>query len=730
MQKLPFCLSIFSGAFLLFLVQPLIAKFILPWFGGSPAVWTTCMLFFQLVLLAGYAYAHFSTRYLKPRQQVIVHLVLLTVALLTLPIIPSEFWQPSDSSSPVRRILALLGACIGLPYFVVSTTGPLMQAWFNHANPGASPYRLYSLSNAGSLLALLSYPFLVEPNFSRHNQAVGWSIGLGVFSVIVAWCGLAVWRKFDDRKSEKVMEDPSLEDISQNVVNLLQRILWFTLPACGTVLLLAVTNKICQDIAVIPFMWILPLSLYLLSFIICFDSPRWYSRSVWVPLMIISLATVLWMHLGAHMPTPQYWFLKPVYWLASKSGSLSYFKSIAIYVGSMFIICIVCHGELFRLRPVASKLTDYYLTISAGGAFGGLCVAVLAPMVFKAYFELQAGLFISTVLVAAVLYIDSKSPFYRGRYVGVWILIALLIGVSGLGFYYDVKQSTKGAIFVDRNFYGTLRIEETLGSDSKPKMLTLMHGEITHGIQYLSEDSQNKPCSYYTPSSGIGRLMQFFPKKNNRRVGVIGLGTGTMASWSKLGDYYRFYEINEAVRQIANHRFTYLKDAPAKIHVVMGDARLSLQKEPDQQFDILVLDAFSSDAIPTHLLTREAFEIYRRHIHPNGVIAVHISNTYLNLEPVVQRIAKHFKYHAALITYNGDESLDDEDLTKETYTSDWVLLTHNQSFLDQPEISSVASPLNGDGAKIDMWTDDKSDLFHIMVLDDDGWLAWCRRWIQ
>ena len=710
---LAFGLTIFTGAFLLFLVQPLIAKFILPWFGGSPAVWTTCMLFFQVTLLGGYAYAHLIIQKLKPRQQVIVHLTLLALALLLLPITPGDHWKPADGSQPTLRILILLSACIGLPYLALSATGPLMQAWFSATHRGVSPYRLYALSNVGSLLALLGYPFLVEPEFSRRTQALGWSLGLGVFALLAARCGALVW------KTQTPEESPFQPDTASTAEEIApeprgRRWLWLTLPAAASVLLLAVTNKLCQDIAVIPFLWVLPLSLYLLSFIICFDSPRWYGRKFWIPLLIVSLATVLTVMLGRSTIAPSQWWLRPIAWLLNKADSLSAFTEIGLHLATLFVACMVCHGEVYRLRPAAQKLTGYYLMISVGGAAGGLFVALVAPYIFQHYFELHTGLFLVGALTALALLLDAATRPQGRRAAVAWALSILAVTAFGWGLVHDARYELRSVIEISRNFYGVLKVTESSANDEENDKLLLTHGGTTHGLQFVAKHKRRIPSSYYTPTSGVGRMMQHFPRKTNRRIGVVGLGTGSMAVWANTNDTLRIYEIDDNVLRIARSQFTYLADCPAKVEIVLGDARLSMEREADQSLDLLVLDAFSSDAIPVHLLTREAFEIYRRHLRPDGAIAVHISNRYLKLEPVVMNIASLFEFGHAIIYDDRDAGGDEDEEATGAYTSDWIILSKNKAFLALDDVSGTARVPNPKSPRIRLWTDEESNLFRIL----------------
>jgi len=689
-----FSLTIFWGAFLLFLVQPLIARFILPWFGGGPAVWTTCMLFFQLLLLGGYAYAHFSISRLTPRRQVITHLVLLALAVALLPITPGDAWKPTDGSHAAGHILLLLLGCLGLPYLVLSATGPLLQAWFSKANPGVSPYRLYALSNVGSLLALLIYPFYLEPQLSRQAQADGWSWGLAIYAGLTAWCGLKVWKSAAaDGETAKSAEEEA-------PASAWRKLLWFALPACGVMLLLAITNKLCQDIAVVPFLWVLPLSLYLLSFIISFDSPRWYHRGFWLPLLAILLGLVL----------------QNLY----KAESHPDITPLAtLYLGTMFVACMVCHGEVYRLRPGASRLTGFYLSLSAGGAAGGLFVALAAPFVFPDYFELHLALFLTAALVLIVLRQDPTRPFREGQARWAWAVPFVALAALGYGLADVATTSLRGSLSTTRGFYGVLKVNDNDAGNDGLHHLTLQHGATIHGLQYVDAEKRTDPSSYYTSTSGIGRLLRAHKPGGGRRVGAIGLGCGTLAAWGRPGDTFRFYEINDDVARLATSTFTYLKDSKAKTELVMGDARLSMEREANQQYDVIVLDAFSSDAIPVHLLTLEAFDHYQRHLKPDGAIVVHVSNRYLDLHPVVYRIADKIGFPAITIDDN-DTAYEDAGF----YGSDWIIMTRNQVLLQQPLIRDVTKETVEFPARIMYWTDERSDLLSILASEEGSFLRW------
>ena len=721
-----FALTIFTGAFLLFQVQPLIAKFILPWFGGTPAVWTTCMLFFQTFLLAGYAYAHLTVRYLTPRKQALLHIALLLAALAFLPVVPRAHWKPGPADEPIGRILLLLPACLGLPYFVLSATSPLLQAWFSRLNPGVTPYRLYALSNAGSLLALVSYPFVFEPALTRQTQASVWAWSFGVFVLLCGACAWRLWRtgldsllstshvpeehptpniqrptpndypnhghwKFDVRcwmldVFRRSMADASVSGNAPPAT--LNRLLWFLLPLCGSVLLLATTNKLCQDVAVVPFLWVLPLSLYLITFILCFDSPRWYFRKSYNLLLIPMLALLcLALFLAQAMPLP---------------------GQIAIYTGGLFVACMVCHGETCRLRPPPRFLTSFYLLIAAGGAAGGILVAVVAPLLFRSYAEMNWGVWLLAALVLLISIREKTVWQIRKRSGRVWPPVLAGVAALGLILSLQVWRAQWNTISISRNFYGVLRVFEFYKDHPSSHAFELKHGDIRHGLQFVNPPMSAQPTAYYHPDSGVGLALRFFPRQTDRRVGLVGLGVGTLAAYGKPGDTFRFYEINPEIKRLAETRFTYLKHSAARVEVVLGDARLSLENEPPQQFDLLVLDAFNGDAIPVHLLTEEAFTIYLRHLKPDGAIAVHISNRHLDLLPVLEGLAARFDLD---LTHFG--SAPPPNLLW-LERAEYVLLSRNRGFLSSLRILAAASEPARNPAAVPLWTDDHASLFRIL----------------
>ena len=686
--------TIFLSAFLLFQVQPLIGKCILPWFGGTSAVWTTCMSFFQVLLLGGYAYAHIVRTRLSTRGQVTVHIgVLLAAAALVafLRIAPLEMWKPQAAGDPTWLILAALATSVGLPYFALAATSPLVQAWFSVVQPGKSPYRLYAVSNAGSLLALASYPPLVEPTLRLRMQEDVWSALFVWFAFLCGACAVLLWRAGPTQTT--AAEAPAASAPAPRP-GLMQYGFWLALPACGSAMLLAVTNQMCSDVGVVPDLWVLPLAIYLVSFILCFQSDRLYRRWLFWPLLAGggAAATSL-LYGGVDVPI-----------VLQVSG----------YSFVLFACCMVCHGELARLKPDPRRLTAYYLTMSAGGAIGGMLVALVAPLVFTAYFELHVALGACFVLAALVFWWEAiHTPRWRRRWayplVGVATVAVPIVIISGLVTEAGTEQ--KEALSASRNFYGILTVTEYYPDDPDMHYYSLCHGRILHGNQYVDPGRRLEPTTYYGNDTGVALAIRY-GCEGAGKVGVVGLGTGTIAAHGRPGAVYRFYEINPAVRalsaQAKTSRFTYLADSRAKCEVVLGDARLSMEREEPQQYDVLALDAFSSDAIPVHLLTQEAFAIYLKHLKkPSGVLAVHISNRYLDLEPLVLGLADQLNLGAAVM-----ESQDDD--ANNLIGSTWVLVTANRAFLDYPEIMNASRPAAA--ARI-VWTDDYSNLFRLVKLD-------------
>jgi hypothetical protein len=665
-------LTVFLSSFLLFQVQPLIGKYILPWFGGAPGVWMACLLFFQVALLAGYAYAHLVVSRLSPRTQAWLHAaLLLIVVILTLPIIPSERWKPPDPLHPSRRIILLLAVSVGLPYFALATTAPLLQAWVVRLDPRIAPYRLYALSNVASLLALVSYPFVIEPMLSRREQAWGWSGMFVLFAIGCAYCAMRASRAAP-------LPEPAAEDAEAVPPSLFRRAMWIALPACASALLLGTTNTLTQDVAPVPFLWVLPLALYLLTFVLAFDHPRWYSRRICGPLMILATGALLW---AMYQPL----------------AGISLGRMLLIYGAGLFVACLMCHGELARLRPHPRRLTGYYLAIAAGGALGGAFVSIVAPVLFTRYLEFGISLFACCALILVLVATDERSWLHGLRPPAAWG--GLIIGMVSLAYLVWANEpGERGYVLVDRmrNFYGVLRVfDATPTGNAGIRLRTLQHGRTTHGVQALNPSLRRRPLSYYGPRSGVAQAIQRLDKLPDRHIGVVGLGVGSISALTRPGDRIRFYEIDPNVLHVARTWFTYLADSPADVDVVMGDGRLSLECEATQQFDLLALDAFSSDAIPVHLLTKEAFAIYRRHVKPNGLFAIHISNRHLNLRPVVAGLAQAFDLRVFFISSDIKSNEGGE------YASTWAIMGP----------SSVPSAPLGNEV---LWTDDQINLLGVL----------------
>ncbi len=662
---------ILLSAFLLFLVQPLIARLILPWFGGTAAVWTTCMLFFQSVLLAGYAYAHGTNARLSPRAQAILHTILLAAAVATLPIAPGEGWKPTGSEEPITRILLLLTVAVGLPYFLLSATSPLVQAWFARARPGENPYRLFAVSNFASLVALVGYPFVVEPWFTNGEQVQYWSWLFVLFAVL---CALLSWRSVRGAPAGAAPAEPAPPPTRQDYG------LWLALSATGSVLLLAVTNHITQNVAAMPLLWLAPLTLYLLTFIIAFEGGRLYRVEILWTFVLVWLCGMGWV-----LADPEYQFELGI--------------QLGMWLSGLFFACLFCHGELYRSRPHQSHLTAFYLTISAGGALGGLLVAVVAPLVFNAYNEL--GLALVVVAFLAAVRFAPLNVYAR------WASLVVLLAVSGAATYEAIRFQ-RNVTHSERNFYGVLRVKEYGEKDTDSHLRRLLHGVIMHGEQHMHGPRRTELTTYYQASSGVGAVLQALAKRPAVRVGLIGLGTGTLAAWGRNGDVYRFYEINPQVIRVAQSHFTYLGDSAAKIELALGDARLGLEREKPQQFDLLAVDAFSSDAIPVHLITKEALAAYLRHMKPDGIVAFHVSNRFLKLVPVVARIAKENGAHAVVVF---DAAAEDDDSKTQ---SDWVLVSRDPKALEAPEIKAAKPEKPEEEPDWRTWTDDFSNLVQIL----------------
>lgn len=793
-----YALTIFTSAFLLFQVQPMIAKIILPWFGGGATVWSACLMFFQMALLLGYLYSHAVTKWLAPRAQAILHTVLL-LAALAMPVMPGAQWKPADEKEPLLRIVLLLAGTVGLPYLMLSTTGPLLQAWYTRASGGKVPYRLFALSNFGSFLALLSFPFVFEPMLTSAEQTTVWHVAFGAFAALAIYTGWNMVRAIPKSDVATAASDQGLAPIGIG-----RLLLWIALAACASVLLLAISSHLTTNVAPMPFLWVLPLSIYLLTFILAFEGDSIYSRGTFLPLLTASLG------IAAYLLTED-----------NRDG----FGPIYMWSVILFVCCMVCHGELALQKPHPKQLTLFFLMVSVGGALGGLFVAMLAPVLFSGSFELAIGLGLCGVLAAYLVWTEMAVTWrhsqgwavagltvimftqlwyhwrsYTDTFDTYWIFATAMtftfaVGASATwiemvkkpeggsswmirmiwmapllanlvrlfiptGLEEGLKQfclltamcsavalalcwnraeegrltSTSlraatsllavvlvahlayyqhwyltGYRYVVRNFYGGLKVRDEVGTEGTTDNRALVHGTINHGAQLLDAKRRREATSYYSPKSGFGRAMRTFQERSpNVRVGVTGLGAGVTASFCRAGDYFRFYELNPVVRDIATTWFTFYNDCPGDKDIYLGDGRLALERQQSQQFDLLAMDAFSSDSVPVHLLTREAFALYEKHLKPGGVLAINISNRYLNLAPVVTRNAHDFGMTVALV--------EDDASGADFYSStSWMLCTKDKSFFDAPLFKNdknVTFPK--DDPKIRQWTDGYSNLFQIM----------------
>ena len=661
-------LTVFLSAFLLFLVQPVIAKQILPWFGGSAGVWTTCLFFFQFLLLCGYAYAHWSIRTLRPKPQVVLHIVLLLASLASLPILARAEWKPAGNEQPALRILLLLFATVGLPYFLLTTTGPLIQAWY--ARITDSPYRLFALSNFASLLGLLCYPFLLEPMITTQQQAWYWSAGHVLFVVLCALTALYSLRRTRHpgaiNQTLMTAERPPTWG---------RRCTWIALSAMGSFMLVATTNHMTQNIASMPLLWVLPLALYLLTFILCFEGRGWYHRFVFFgPVLTVLVAMV--------------------YVNSDLSLLLDLKVALPVFAAGLFAVCMFCHGELATLKPAPRYLTGFYLMIALGGAVGSLLVSIVAPLTLPGDFEMQIGIVVCALLV---VWQTRKEPIWFPA-IAAFVVAGVTYGIVAHGI-----EQVRSYHVMARNFYGSLHTKNIGDPELPAARRQLIHGVIQHGEQWLAPEKAGEPLSYYGPESGVG-LAIATKTQPDRRIGVIGLGTGTIAAYGRPGDFVKFYDINPQVIVIANKEFTYLSGSKAKVDVALGDARLVLEREEPQHFDILAVDAFSSDAIPVHLLTRQAFEVYLRHLNPDGMLAIHVTNRYLNLVPVVKDIADALHLAAVHVENDADG----------VYAStDWVLVARDAALFDKEPLADNTTEIDSDPSR-QVWTDDFNNLFNAM----------------
>ena len=667
-------------------------RYALPWFGGGSAVWTTCMLFFQSMLLGGYAYAHWLGSRKSHKTQAAIHVLLLAVSLGFLPLSPRGlFSEAAASSDPSGRILFMLVLSVGGPYLLLSATTPLLQRWFYVTHPGTPPWRLYALSNLGSFLALFSYPFLVEPFLRLRTQTLMWSALYLAFAIL---CGYVAW-SLRSLPEDEIAEAKHLSNearLSNNEAPPWQDLLlWLSLAAFASLTLLGTTSQITQEIAVVPFLWVAPLAVYLLSFILTFESDRWYRRG-WFTVLAGVLAPLAYAA-GPALPV----------WL-----------QLMCYLIGLFAVCMMCHGELTVTRPAPRYLTMFYLIVAAGGAVGGLFAALIAPRVFTEFNEYWIGLAGACLLGFLAWVRTGALAEWTGSNFSVRIpLMSLIFGVvtSGVVLFHGGAPS----LFETRNFYGILRVTEHASPNGRVRELT--HGRVQHGMQFVAPEKTILPTTYYGPNSGVALAITGLP--HPRRVAVVGLGTGTLAAWGVAGDSYRFYEINPSVEKIARNYFSFLSGAKSKVDVVLGDARVQLEKETKagaaHDYDLIAVDAFSGDAIPTHLLTSEAAELYRKRLAPGGILALHISNLSLDLEPIARGMARYLGWQARMVVVSP--ALLDSNPNNES-NSRWVLLAADRETFAKAKIrdSMVGWSTNTIAPSI-TWTDDFASLWPILKLN-------------
>jgi hypothetical protein len=718
-----YAISVLLSAFLLFQIQPMIGKHILPWFGGTPAVWSTVLLFFQALLTAGYAYAYWLHERLGDRLQGIVHVILLGISLAFLmlaayswpsPLTPDAAWRPFGSASPIWGVFRVLAISVGLPYFLLSSNSTLMQAWYNRDQRGQTPYRLYALSNAGSLLALISYPILFEPNLTLRTQAYLWSAAYVVFAILAAYLAWKTYQRTLGAAAQETTGSAADEGARPSAG---VHALWIALAACASALLIAVTSQITQEVAVIPFLWILPLTIYLLTFILAFSGGRWYSRRLHrIAFFVIGALSI---------------------WMLVKWPPFSILTQIVIYLLLLFVCCMICHGELFKLRPHPRYLPSFYLMTALGGALGGIFVTLLAPYLFSTgFWELQWA-FVACGVLLTVIAQSERVPPPRSRRaesrrkrkrksrqpevqeerrtlqpaVIVSAVVVVLLMVAVVIIMREISSQTLLAL---RSFYGVSRVWEINTEMPAARAYQLTHGKTVHGFQFAADELRDVPTTFYAENSGVGlAILNHATRPGPLRVGALGMGIGVIATYGQPGDAFRFYEINPDVIRIAEGEggyFSFLSDSQAEVEVIPGDARVSLERElrdaGSQEFDLMVLDAFSGDTIPLHLLTQEAFEIYLQHLRPDGVMAIHVSNRYFNLYLEVFRLADAFDLATALIEDRGDGL--------QSYDSIWMLLARQPELLEQPAIAERSVQRPAIPAGLRLWTDDYSNLLQIL----------------
>ncbi|WP_263382392.1 fused MFS/spermidine synthase [Granulicella arctica] len=665
-------ITIFLSAFLLFLVEPMAAKELLPALGGSSAVWITCLVFFQLVLLFGYLYAHWLSRRLTVLRQRRIHLLVLAAAVIVVGVATHFRLDLSNGAAhPVRTIFAGLTLGIGLPFLLLGSTSPLLQVWIARGSGGV-PYRLFALSNAGSLLALVLYPTVVEPHLSLRHQRLAWSVAFLLYAVLSAILSLSLKDGGAPLEDIEASAEPA-------AASLQSKVLWFLLPMAAALQLSAVTSHLTSNIAAIPLLWMMPLAVYLLTLIMAFEFPGLYRRGIVVRFLVLMLAS-----LG--------------YALSKTDASLPIGIGIFFFLVEVFVACLFLHAEVFALRPRrASEATEFYLLIAGGGVAGTFFVAILSPLLFSGNYDLAISFLVTAALALVVTWADGWPQRL------LWSTGSVLL--LGLAIMMHIVYGRETLVEV-RNFYGTLRVRQSNSPPELQPVRLLLNGTIQHGTQSFAPGMSRLPTTYYARDSGVGLALAECCRTAGRRVGIVGLGAGTLAAYGRAGDEFRFYEINPLVQPIAENLFTYLRESGAKVSVAEGDARASLTREAPHGFQVLVVDAFSGDAIPLHLLTTEAMQVYRRQLAPGGILAFHVSNQYLDLAPEVALLAVASGMAARLIESPLNEG-------RGEFQATWVLVAP-LGFFEGSETVREQTVAIDPVAGLRVWTDDYSSLLPIL----------------
>ncbi len=727
-----FAIALFVSATLLFMVQPMFSKLVLPRLGGTPAVWITCMVFYQAALLAGYAYAHLSARWLGVRWQAAVHAGWLLAVFLFLPLSVAQGWVPPPEAHPTPWLLMLLAVSVGLPFFVLSITAPMLQKWFAYTGHPAArdPYFLYAASNLGSMVALLGYPTLVEPYLTLAQQARVWSWGYGLLGGLLLGCGLILWlapagptAPADPDAGEAAGDSAELS----GEVTARRRIWWILWSFAPSSLLLGVTTYLTTDIAAVPLLWVLPLALYLLTFVLVF-ARRPLLRHSWMvyaqPFLVLPLAILfLW-----NVQAEGVWVI-PLHLLA------------------FFVTAMVCHGELAQDRPSTAYLTEYYLWIAVGGVLGGIFNAIIAPLIFKtlaeyplvlalacllrprlgspapgrSWLDLVPPLVLGGLLIAIVYNLESSSSRLTTQMLILSCLVAIVVysfasrplrfglGVGAVllaGTFYSSGQYR--VLYGERSFFGTLQVL----TDQGGYYHLFYHGTTLHGAQSTDPQRLGEPLTYYLPGGPVGEIFETFgTSATARNVAIVGLGAGSLSCYAAADQNWDFYEIDPAVVRIAQdpEYFTYLQNCQAKTEVILGDARISLTRAPDHKYGLIVFDAFSSDSVPIHLVNREAVKLYLGKLAEGGILVFHISNRYLDLQPVLANLAQD----AGLVALLQNREVTDEEENAYYIRTTWVVMARRAEDLGDLMQKEQWQRLAGKpGARL--WTDDFSNIASVV----------------